>query len=131
MTGKPSQTTEGQTLSQTAPSSPTIPASNPASTWAQLVSSAVQASASQNGGKADTGRVCQPEQKTCSTAVFFRNSSGDRVMLRAAEDLSGNVFSREVCKFNSFGDVRTCVGFEGGADHKDMKDAAGNWQRVE
>jgi hypothetical protein len=63
--------------------------------------------------------------------VFFKNSSGERIMLKATEDLSGKVIGRDICKFNGFRDVRTCMDFEGGPERKEMKNAAGVWYQVE
>jgi hypothetical protein len=75
-------------------------------------------------------RVCQPEFKTCTTAIFFTGKAGKENMVRTAEDSSGKVISREICEFNQFGDVRLCVDFDHGTTHRDMKDASGNWSKI-
>jgi hypothetical protein len=132
MTGKPSQTGPEPSLSQVSPVTPaTSPSSPGSSTWGEMVQRAIRVSAAQNSGTADTGRVCQPEQKTCNTAVFFNNSAGERMMLKVTEDLSGKTVGRDVCKFNAFRDVRTCTEFDGGPVRKEMKNAAGQWYQVE
>jgi hypothetical protein len=51
-------------------------------------------------------------------------------MLRVSEDINGKIIDRQICTFNSFKDVRTCVDWDTGAGHRDMKDDNGNWQKV-
>jgi hypothetical protein len=47
------------------------------------------------------------------------------------EDPNGKVVKRETCEFNRFSDVRHCVDFDRGTAHQDMKDANGNWMKIE
>jgi len=90
----------------------------------------MEISSQQNGGKPNFGRSCQPELKVCTTALFFKGKDGTDVMLKATEDMTGKEIAHEVCSFNSFHDVRTCVDWEDGSKHRDMKDNSGNWQKV-
>jgi hypothetical protein len=46
------------------------------------------------------------------------------------EDMNGKALRREVCSFNKFGAVRTCVDWDTGERHRDMKDKTGNWHDV-
>ncbi len=48
-------------------------------------------------------------------------------MARITENLNGKILSRESCEFNKFGDVRTCLNWDTGASHKDMKNIKGEW----
>jgi hypothetical protein len=68
--------------------------------------------------------------KVCNNAVFFRDKDGTDLMLRTTEDMNGRLTRREVCSFNSFGDVRTCFDWDTKAGHRDMKDSRGNWQKI-
>jgi hypothetical protein len=130
MTGKPAQVSpEGQPMQLPIP--PTTQAkANPSPTWKELVSSVARLSASQNNGTPRINRVCQPEFKVCTMAIFYKNKDGVDSMLRTAEDVDGNIFKREICEFNKFSDVRTCVDWERGTVQKDMRDAKGNWSSV-
>lgn len=100
------------------------------SDWTQVVNEATARSSSQNGGKANYARVCQPEIKICTTAILFQSGQGKSMLIRAAENIEGRVVTREICEFNDFGDVRTCVDWDTKSVHKDMKDAKGQWIKV-
>jgi hypothetical protein len=147
MTGKPAQappdqiTTPQQVPSESRavvgaplqlPSAPSRGAPGSASppSWKDLVAAAVALSKEQNGGSARFGRSCQPNLKVCTTAVLFRGKDGLDVMVKATEDMNGRPLQHELCTFNDFKDVRTCVDWESGASHRDMKDKSGEWQEV-
>ena len=98
--------------------------------WKQFTDWALNLSRSQNNGVANTSRVCQPELKTCTTGVFFKSSDGNSTLAKVTENLDGVLIRREVCEFNQFGDIRTCLNWDTKEIHKDMKDAKGNWSEV-
>jgi hypothetical protein len=102
---------------------------NPNITWEGMVANAIEMSMKQNGGTPKTARSCQPKVKVCSTAIVFKLKETD-MMLLAREDLSGKTIEREICTFNSFGDVRTCLDWDTNAKHRDMKDSSGAWIKV-
>ena len=52
-------------------------------------------------------------------------------MVKTTEDSNGKLISREMCEFNQFGDVRDCVDWDRGTTHRDMKDANGNWAKID
>ncbi len=136
MVGKPSQVATPQNAPfapQTRPGEPvqlqpTAKAAAP-TTWAGLVSNALEISSRQNGGSPKTLRSCQPQARVCATAIMFKLNDIDTLLL-AREDLNGKIFEREVCTFNSYGDVRTCVDFDRNTTHRDMKDSKGEWSKV-
>lgn len=130
MTGKPSQVASPERPAvQTPPLQQTT--SSPQLTWSGLVDGAFALSARQNGGTPNVARTCQPELKVCNSAVFFTNKDGKSAMVRTSEDPSGKPIERVVCEFNAFKDVRTCVNWESGTESKEMKNAKGEWHRVE
>lgn len=137
MTGKPAQVPPGQSVSQQQPMQldPTARAAIPSSegtqspTWKDFVNGAFAISASQNDGKAISGRSCQPELKVCNTAVMFKRGGSD-VMVRMTEDANGNLVSRDFCIFNEFDDVRTCTDWDTGSKTREMKNGQGDWVKV-
>jgi hypothetical protein len=139
MTGKPAQVPTDQTPTsqppmQLDPSSraaiPPTSAPKKAPEWKDLVTEAFALSARQNGGEARSGRACQPELKLCNTAIFYKNKDGVEVMLRMAEDPNGKMISRDICAFNDFGDVRTCIDWDTGISIREMKNKNGDWIEV-
>jgi hypothetical protein len=68
--------------------------------------------------------------KLCNMAVFYRDSKGTDTMLRVTENLDGKIIQREVCTFNSFGDIRVCFDWDKGTTHRDMKNRNGEWYGV-
>lgn len=113
------QTTEPQTATTKA-----------APTWSEMADKALQLSSMQNNGKPRFRRSCQPDLKICTTALFFKSNDGKEMMLRTAEDMTGKAFSHEVCSFNDFQDVRTCLDWSTGKTHRDMQDNKGEWYKV-
>jgi len=136
MTGKPVQTAPDQAVAiqppmQIAPSSKAVVPQSPApKTWADVVQAAAAISQRQNNGQPRMGRQCQPELKICTTAIFFTGNDGKEMLVKATEDMNGRHLLHEVCSFNDFGDVRTCVDWESGSAHRDMKDSKGEWHKV-
>lgn len=123
MTGKPAQVAPD---TRTGPQLP-LPLGPPATAvapqttppkWDDLATRAVQLSTQQHNGNPSIHRGCQPELKVCTTAVLFKGNA------------EGKIISRELCSFNKFGDVRTCVDWDTGASHRDMKNNKGEWYKV-
>jgi hypothetical protein len=138
MTGKPEQvpldqSATPQTPMQLAPSTKAVipSATKDVPTWKQVVDDAIALSTRQNGGRASSARVCQPEIKECSTAIFFKGKDGVAMMVRLSEDLNGKITGRNVCVFNEFGDVRTCTDWDSGVSLREMKNSSGDWIAVE
>ena len=83
------------------------------------------------------GRSYQPELKICTTGLFFKAKDGTDMMIKVTEemikvteDMTGKDIAHEVCSFNEFHDVRTCLDWEDKSTHRDMKDNSGNWQKI-
>jgi hypothetical protein len=55
---------------------------------------------------------------------------GVETVLLQRQNPEGKVIERELCTFNSFGDIRTCTDWETKATHRDMKDPSGEWTKV-
>jgi hypothetical protein len=129
MTGKPVQTPPADAPAQLPQQAqPAAQAAPPK--WNHVVDEAIKASAAQNNGKPRFGRVCQPESKTCSTAIFFTGVDRKEHIVRTEEDANGQIIVREICGFNQFGDVRVCADFDRGTSQRDMKDANGNLTKI-
>ena len=47
-----------------------------------------------------------------------------------SNNIDGKVVQREVCTFNNFGDMRSCVDWDTKETHRDMKDSKGEWSKV-
>ena len=141
MVGKPMQTKQPEypgPVVQQLPGPPTslapenVPqakASLPSS-WNDLVEKAVTLSASQNSGKPVVNRFCQPELKTCTIAISFDLKNGKSGFVKTTEDMNGKTIRRESCQFNEFKDVRTCLNWDDGTSHRDMKNAKGDWYQI-
>lgn len=43
----------------------------------------------------------------------------------ARENVQGTIIERELCAFNDFGDIRTCMDFDSKLSHRDMKGQQG------
>ena len=132
MTGRPNQVA----VAPAAPSQPqTAPApaqaANVKKTWADIVALAIEQSKLGNGGRLNSARVCQPEIKACSNAIYYKLSDGKDYMLRTTEDINGNLQKREICSFNEFGDVRTCFNWDTAITSTDMKNIQGEWYGVD
>lgn len=97
--------------------------------WKDYIESAMVISANQNGGRANVVRSCQPEIRRCNTAVWFTHK-GKETIARISENADGKVIERDICEFNAFKDVRTCIDWDTGASSKEMKNEAGIWKQV-
>ena len=126
ITGKPAQIAPDQSMAsrppmQLAPSAKAVVPQTPApKKWSDVVDAAFAISREQNGGQPRTGRQCQPKLKVCTTAIFFTGKDGKQVMIKATEDMNGKHLSHEICSFNEFMDVRTCVDWGDGSTHRDI-----------
>lgn len=137
MIGKPSQTpnetrNEFQRPLQLDPS---VQANTPQTkkaetTWGELVTAAFAKSSAQNGGKPVTSRSCQPELRVCITAVHFKNNKGKSALLKTTENLNGKAIKHEICEFNDFLDVRTCLNWDTAVSAQEMKNSSGQWIKV-
>jgi hypothetical protein len=107
----------------------TAPAVQPPN-WSAIVDGAIRISSKQNNGKPNYVRGCQPEFKSCNSAILFKNNDGTDTMIKETEDLKGKIVEREICNFNKPGDVRTCLNWDKGTSHRDMKDPKGDWYKV-
>ncbi len=137
MIGKPSQlpaVQNGPVATQTQPGQPiqlqqTTKASAPPS-WDTLTNNAFELSRQQNGGTPKTLRSCQPEERMCSTGIMFKMDGGADAIVLSRQNLDGKIIEREMCTFNNFGDIRSCLDWDTKATHRDMKDAKGVWTKV-
>lgn len=145
MTGKPGQPLQPApppvVSQQTAPSGDQqslgsvggIVASVPANRnelWGQLVKKTITQASYINPGASPLSRVCQPEYKSCITAVFGKSDNGKPLMVRVTENIDGQMIARDVCTFNDFSDIRQCTNWDTGVTTREMKDAAGKWNSV-
>jgi len=85
----------------------------------------------QNGGQPNINRLCQPEFKECINALFFKAKDGTDMIMKVIEDMDGKMLKRELCSFNNYHDVRTCIDWDKGETHRDMKNKSGDWYRVD
>lgn len=82
--------------------------------WHIIADNAVRASASQNGGQPIVSKTCN-NAGVCQNMVFFRESNGNMVLVRAFRYAANNqIFKREQCFFNSNMTERNCRDFETG-----------------
>ena len=98
--------------------------------WGQLVKKTITQASYINPGASPLSRVCQPEYKSCVTAVFGKSDNGKPLMVRVTENIDGQMIARDVCTFNDFSDIRQCMNWDTGATTREMKDAAGRWSSV-
>jgi hypothetical protein len=96
----------------------------------RYLESAIALSTKQNNGKPVVDRFCQPEFKICTIAVSFVMNNGKKGFLKTVEDMNGKIVRRESCQFNEFNDIRTCLNWDTGASHRDMKDIKGDWSKI-
>lgn len=100
-------------------------------TWAALIDRVVAVSSSQNNGKPQILRSCQPEFKTCLRAVHYKNKLGRNAFVKVTEDISGKIIAREICSLNADNDIRECIVWDTGVIRHDMKDSKGEWYAVD
>lgn len=143
MMGRPSQTDNPpvSSLQQTPPAAPMSLAPSGANatasrssdevpTWGEVLDKAMKRSASQNNGKPFFSRSCQPELKVCNTSLSYLDNQGKLAFLKTVEDMNGKIIVREACTLNEFNDVRTCINWDNGTSHRDMKNNNGEWSKV-
>lgn len=99
-------------------------------TWNDMVDRATSTSANQNNGKPKYFRVCQPENKTCSTGISYKASDGTDMIVKVTKDVKDNIISRESCSFNVTNDIRVCVDWDKVTMHRDMQNGKGEWYKV-
>ena len=134
MVGKPNQTAEApaappnQTASPLA-NAPSVRAEAP--TWETITNEAIAISTKQNNGKVDFRRVCQAELKMCTLAVWYKDAAGNAEMVRVTQNSDEKVMQKDICSFNGFGDIRTCVNFDTHVKTKEMYDANKSWTVIE
>ena len=134
LTGKPSQSPPQTQRPQLPMQLDTFTSANASRSapraWDDLIDKAFTLSEQQNDGKPLVERVCEPEAKSCSTAVFISLRDGTTAMLRTVHDPRGQLINRDMCSFNSFADIRVCTDWDTGASSREMKDASGDWYVV-
>ena len=147
MIGKPNQNPPDQTVqsqlppggSNTRPQSqlpqsilPETNGSAPSSrgSWKDFTDNAIELSRTQNNGRPRLARTCQPEMKVCTTGVWFVGKDGKQILVRTSSDDRGNLQRREICFFNEFQDVRTCLDWDTQKTHRDMQNNKGEWYKV-
>lgn len=136
LTGKPNQTAQPSPLPQSGPTqlgpqASTPPQSEAPLSWKAIVDAGIARSKEQNGGTPRFSRGCQPELKSCFLVLIFKNKSGNDVIVRTTEDSNGKILKRDICTFNSFGDIRECSDFDTGATTKEMQGTDKQWRRID
>jgi hypothetical protein len=144
MVGKPSQTPISPTATATADPSVVPEQTRPGDpvelqpqtkaavtpTWKDISDLAIKRSAAQNHGTPTYTRQCQPEFKTCYDAVTYVTNNGKLGLIKVTKDMNDKIIRREICRFNDSADIRTCINWDDGSTHRDMKDSNGNWYKV-
>jgi hypothetical protein len=98
--------------------------------WSAFVNHGLQLSQAQHGGTPLTSRGCQPELRVCNVAIMFKGNDGKDMMVRVTKDADEKTVSRDLCTFNEFGDVRECLDWDKQTVRKDMKNASGDWVKI-
>jgi hypothetical protein len=135
MVGKPDQVSVipgPTTADQTAAGAPMplhqgMPAAR--RSWATMTDNALEISKRQNGGTAKTLRSCQPREGICNTGVLFKVNGKDVTVL-SRQNIDGKIIQREICTYNDFDDVRSCMNWDTNETHRDMKNSQGVWAKV-
>ena len=135
MFGKPNQLPSDQPSTSQLPLelNPNAQANVPAKetvTWKSLVEGAARLSASQHNGNQKILRFCQPELKSCTNGIIFFAKDGSESIIKTTEDVYGKVTKREICKFNTHGDVRTCSDWDDKTSSRQMQNVKGEWYKV-
>ncbi len=90
----------------------------------------INLSAQQNNGKPVFTRFCQPEFKKCTMGVTYSLKDGKEGFAKTVQDMNGKIIRRELCEMNDFKDVRSCLDWDTGAKHRDMKNTNGDWVQI-
>jgi hypothetical protein len=122
LVGLPAQTrqvaTDGLSIEQ-------VPAS--LSTWNEFIDKVANLSAVQNDGKPAISRLCQLELDSCVLGLTYSLKDGRQGVAIVIQDVNGKALRREVCEFNNSSDVRSCVDWDSGAKHRDIRNVKGDW----
>jgi len=135
MVAKPDQVPviPGPTIANQTPAGAPMPLNQdmPASrrSWTTMTDNALEISRRQNGGTAKTLRSCQPREGICNTGVLFKMNGKDVAVL-SRQNIDGKIIQREICTYNDFDDVRSCVNWDTNQTHRDMKDSRGVWAKI-
>ena len=125
LAGVPMQTkqvaTEGLSVRQ---------ASTSATGWNEFIDKVSTLSADQNDGKPILSRLCQPDIDNCILGLEYLLPDGRKGLAVVIQDAKGKTLRREVCEFDSSGDVRNCMDWDSGAKHRDAKNTNGDWVQV-
>ena len=62
---------------------------------------------------------------------MFKLDDGSNAIALSRQTVDGKTFEREVCTYNEFGDIRSCLNWDTKATHRDMKDSSGAWTKVD
>lgn len=78
--------------------------------WEGLVEEAARLSSQQNGGNGPkTARRCNPDTRTCTSAIFYINRNDVPSMLETTFGPTGEVTNRTVCDFDEVSDAQSCA----------------------
>ena len=69
--------------------------------------------------------------KICINALSFKAKDGTDMIMKKTEDMDGMMLKREVCLFNTYGDIRSCRNWDTGETHRDMRNKNGDWYKVD
>ena len=142
MAGEPVQTgqvvTEGSSVDQIVGReftsltaiTPQAKASTSAPSWNDFIEKVAKLSAEQNDGNAALSRLCQPELKNCILGLAYLLKDGRQGLAVVIQDLHGKTMRREVCEFNSSNEVRSCVDWDSGTKHRDLRTTKGDWVQI-
>lgn len=97
--------------------------------WQMLIRHALNESIKAYG-KSTYDRFCEPEKQVCTNFMYY--PIGDKkVFLREVMNKDERVFLRDICHFNTSGDIRWCKNFDTGAMREDMKGPDNKWVTVD
>ena len=129
-TGLSAQQLPGEFASLPAATPQTRAALTNAPTWNDFIDSVAKLSAEQNDGNAATSRLCQPQFNNCVLGLSYYLKDGRQALAVVIQDMRGKTIRREVCEFNNANDVRSCVDWDSGAKHRDVKNTNGEWVQI-
>ena len=64
------------------------------------------------------------------TLLSYFLKDGRQGLAVVIQDMRGKTMRREVCEFNNANDVRSCVDWDSGAKHRDVKNTKGDWVQL-
>src|SRR6266446_2084663 len=118
------QISGGELASLTA-ITPQARASTSAPSWNDFIDKAAKLSAEQNDGNAALSRLCQPELNNCILGLAYLLKDGRQGLAVVIQNAHGKTMRREVCEFNNSNDIRSCIDWDSGAKHRDLKTTKG------